>query len=133
MFAQSNLTNMNKLAPKIWHAIFSWNTYTVVAQEMVSPNPGFRRWAALHMVDNYEESLVNFWFIKESRGYRFCLIVFDLNSTTTDFEDGANSDEISNALLFKFNTEEELYTICTENNIDPEKFVPYWRADYPFH
>lgn len=124
---------MNKLTPKIWHALFTWNTYSVVAQELTSDNEYVCKWAGLHVLSHYPEHPGNYWFIKESQEFKFCLIIFELDRRTVEYSDGIGSNEIKNASIYKLNSEEELYTVCENLSIEPDKFAPPWHSNYPFN
>ena len=106
--------------------------YDVVAQKLSAQNPGMHKWIGLHVISHYPTSANNFWFIKEAAGYRFCLLIFELDDHALKYFDETGSDEVQNSLLYKFNTQEELYQLCEDQDINPEKFAPPWYSKYPF-
>ena len=120
------------LNKKIWHGIFSHNAYSVVAQKLTD-NETFISWAGLHMINKYKISNLSYEFIKLSQNNNFCLVLFTIDKEKFINNDGLNPTDCKNYIVYSFDTEEELYNICSQLNIDPSQFTQRWNCDYPFN
>lgn len=129
---------MKKLNEKIWHAIFSWDAYNAVAQELQNIESQKRVWVGLHILKHYESKLEihRYKLLKNCLPNKFTLIIFEMDKSRLEelkkYDDEIDSENDINLLeKFCFNSEEELYEICYKNNINPEKFNQVWKCEYP--
>jgi hypothetical protein len=122
---------MQKLEQKIWHAIFTHNAYSVVAQKILE-NDSKTTFCGLHIVAKYVITNQSYEFIQLSRHNKFCLVVFSIDNRFLRLSDGINPDDCYDYIVYSFNDEEKIYEICKYIGIDASNFTQKWKCGYPF-
>jgi hypothetical protein len=119
---------------KVWNGI-EFSNNDKIAQEVSSKSNEMRRWIALYALFNIPEKTKNsphaYDFLKESNGYKYCIVDFEMPKSLIEFNDGLDSDNAVNLKCFTVNTDDELVSIFKQEGINPALFVPPWRCDYP--
>jgi len=122
---------LNRLNERIWYGIFDHNAYSVVAQKIFEDD-NLISWAGFHIIDKYEITPQSYEFIQLSEKNKFCLVKFTIKRQVFEKSDGLNPTDFSDYVLFCFDTEDELYEICSLLRIDASKFTQKWHCEYPF-
>jgi len=127
---------MKKLDQRIWYGIFAYNTYNVIAQEIESKDPAFRRWAAMYIMEHNKHRKDLHQLLEKGMNHKFFLVIVDvsvdfLHSYDSGYDIDINITKDTQLVYYQgFDTEEGLYRICDELTLDPEKFNTSWRANY---
>lgn len=127
---------MKKLDVKIWHGVFTYNTYDVIAQEVEAQNPLYRRWAAIYIMENIRHRKDLQEIIVKGINHKFLLVIIDISLDFLHSHAAGYDIDIHIArdtqLIHScgFDDEEALYRICDELKLDPQRFTTSWRANY---
>lgn len=128
---------MKKLEERLWYGVFVHNSYNVIAQELESVDRDYRRWAAVYIMEhNLNRKDLND-IIKDGVGHKYLFLIIDVAISYIDVLINSWDSDLFDRnikLIYKkgFEEEETLYYLCKELNVDPERFVTPWKANYIF-
>lgn len=127
---------MKKLDERIRYGVFVYNKYNVIAQEVESINTAFRRWAAMYIMEHHKHRKDLHKLLERGMEHKYFMVVVDVSVDFLISYDSGYDVEIDIAkethLIYYrgFDTEEILYQICEELNINPDKFNTSWNVNY---
>ncbi|MBU7314853.1 hypothetical protein [Paenibacillus oleatilyticus] len=127
---------MKKLDGRIWYGVFAYNKYNVIAQEVEGKNKAFRRWAAMYIMEHNKHRKDLHKLLERGMDHKYFLVVVDvsvdfLNSYDSGYDVEIDISKDTHLIYCRgFDTEEILYQICEELNINPEKFNTSWNVNY---
>lgn len=127
---------MKKLDERIWYGVFAYRQYNVIAQEIDSTDPLYRRWAAIYIMEKNINRKDLSKILESGIHHKYLMVLIDIClDFLTSYDTGYDVDiDIAKdtQLIYSrgFDNEETLYRICTELNLNPEKFNTPWRVGY---